>query len=234
MYYWYFRDLKNPRDNGFEFQGWEDVDGRRCLRVQFEAVPGAVIADAPVIRFWFDMERGCHPLRVEHLRGSSLEMCTLHVRLDRVSLPDGKQVWFPMYGETDYFLGRDGVSKIPLLHETNSVVKGSLRLNQGLTDKRFTVGWKGSKPSSAALERIRLDFKHAPIPPAPPEFSTDAASVRERLDKNLAAAEAQARQVEASSVMRETWSLTAILQIGFGLVGMGLIAGAGIFLWKRR
>ena len=40
FYWWFFGEPFRPETQAYEFQGWEEVAGHRCLRVEMNAIPG--------------------------------------------------------------------------------------------------------------------------------------------------------------------------------------------------
>jgi hypothetical protein len=239
LYLWYLQTMADPALFGYEFQGWETVDGHRCLRVQFNQVPREQVAtwpgDLPIVRFWIDMERGGHPLKVEFWNGTKLFMRSDKIKLARLSIADGKAVWFPIRGETNSFngpdkAGRDSYRDSPFFTETYAVVNRSVRINQGLTDDYFTVKRKDAMPDIGDLRRMQRELNSEPVA----RLRTDPRGVQERLDLKLAEAERQAKQLEASSAARAAWDWTLILQLVFGVVGISLVCGALLWRWRSR
>ena len=239
LYLWYFQTLVDPELFGYEFQGWERVDGHRCLRVEFNQVPRDQVAtwpgDLPIVRFWIDMERGGHPLKVEFWNGTKLFMRSDKIELARLSIADGKAIWFPIRGETNSFngpdkAGRDSYRDSPFFTETYAAVNGSVRINQGLTDDYFTVKRKDAMPDIGDLRRMQRELNSKPVV----RLRTDPRGVNERLDAKLKEAERQAKQLEASSAAREVWGWTPILQLALGVLGVLLVSGALLWRWRSR
>ncbi len=226
---WYFQALEDPAALHYEFQGWEEVDGHRCLRVQLDymQMPGPMLPERHVLRFWIDMERGGHPLKVEHWQGETLWYRTDDVRLDQVPTADRKTVWLPVKGRTQQFTDSD-LKQVdePVARETYSVAFGTARINAGLPDEVFSVNWKGGLPDSAELKRLRETPAPAP--------RNDPQGVQERLDATLAKADAQADRLEASSAARETWDAGSLWSIGLAAFGILLIGGIVVYRWRMR
>lgn len=228
LYTWYFNQLVDPQGYGYECQGWEEVDGQKCLRVQLNVVKQTSNPRKPTIRFWIDMDRGGHPLKVEDLSGSDVRMRTDRIELERQPLADGRSLWLPVRGVTETFQYSGGFHKTPLYRETYSVINDTIRINQGLADSLFTVAQTSKLPSTDYLRRLRKDFDRPPPPPP----RRDAAGVKERLDKTLAEADEQAKRIEASSTARAGWSTTLLVQAA--LVAIGVVALGCVAAWKWR
>ena len=105
LYLSYFRIGPGLAGEDFADEGWEDVAGHRCLRVQDQPVPGSgqegsAAAAMSLNRLWIDMERGGHPLRDEFWRGRDLWSRT-EIELEQFSGPNGgKRIWFPSRRES--------------------------------------------------------------------------------------------------------------------------------------
>ncbi len=228
---WFFNDLKNRRNN-YQFVGWETVDDRQCAHVVIDLTPRAPENRKLLFHFWIDMERGGHPLKIERYDGKDLTMRTHEIRLERTSPSQGAEVWLPISGVTESFGWGNDYYDEPIFRETIFVLRGSIRLNQDLPDRVFSVDWNNSTTRSPGLDSMRREFESLATRPPDPPRRTDPQAVREELDRRLAEADRQAEMVEASSTARTRWSWTTILQIGFGLLGVGLIVGA--LLWRRN
>lgn len=229
-YSWLFQTLKDPAARGYEFLGWEEVGGHRCLKFQFDEVWGLPnrMVDRPMIRFWIDMERGGHPLRIEFRRGEQVRMRTQDIELERVPGPDGRERWFPIRGITYLFpLPGPRYEARPVGYETYSVIQGTVRFNQGLPDAFFTLDWKGTVPENESLATRRKEFRKPPR-------RYDPQGIKRHLREALAEADQQSKHLEAPSVAREPWNWTVVGQAGFAALGVATLLGAGIWRWRRR
>ncbi len=226
LYYFQGRD---PAAMNYQFLGWEDVDGHRCLKIQMDEVKTINDRpDRPMFRFWIDMERGGHPLRVDSLRGDKLLGRTEKIRLAQFPTEDGKQqVWLPVYGEDLSFAGEVGEYRdSPSFRETYSLVDGTIQINRGLKDDQFSLDWKGGMPETEGLKKLKEEFGPTPL------YRNDAASVQERLEKKLAEADQQSARLDASAAGRSAWSSATVAQLSVAAVGVLLLVGAIIL--KRR
>jgi hypothetical protein len=229
-YSWFFRALKDPAARRYEFLGWENIGGHRCLIVQFDEVWGMPeqMVDRPTIRFWIDMERGGHPLQIEFRRGEKYKMRTAGIQLERLAGADGRERWFPVRGVTYVypFPGPNYVDR-PVAYETYMVLQGTVRFNQKLPDKFFSLDWKGSLPEDEKLAIRRKEFRKPPR-------RNDPDGIKQHLGRALADADEQSKQLEASSEARDPWSWTTVGQAGFAALGAFTILVVGIHRWKRR
>jgi len=232
LYLWYFQTLEDPEHYGYEFQGWEKVDGHVCAKVQLYRSPKDVALNSKnpsLVRFWVDLQRGGHPLKAEFSRGPTLRIRN-EIQLGRVRVSSEESIWFPIRGVTETF--DDGKLSF---RETYAVVDGSLRLNQGLDDSDFTVSIAQNKrlPDVGGLrqrqEQLEEQWEEAKRIPPP---RTDPEGVKERLDKQLAEAERQAKQLEASSAARQRWGTTSVAQISLVLFGAVLLIGSVYWKWS--
>ena len=241
----YFHSFAAPADEDFVDEGWEEVAGHRCLRVKINLFPSAGFketAGAKMMwnRLWIDMERGGHPLKVELWRGSDL-WGRQEIELAEVPGPGGRRIWFPARGTSESFVGRGreggslaSVSSGPLARETLSILTSSLRFNQNLPDKTFSVNYNGGLHDTPELKTQRLLFQSIKPPPQPkPEREpSDPESVQKRLDELLAQADKESERLDASSTVGTYRDWTLIGSIG--LTGAGLIAVVCGLYFRRR
>ena len=212
-------------DPSFQFKslGWGELKGHRCLKVQFQQ--GEDPAVAIVERFWIDMERRGNPLQYEIRFGPNLGMRTVDVELRQFSSPDGATHWLPVAGKRQTFGTRQGYSRSPIFEETYEVMSSSVMVNQGLQDRRFSIDWS-TKPTTEGLKRVRINSITHLRP------GSDPAGVTQHLDKLLANADLQAKELEASAPSRESWIGTHAYSLIFILASCALLATSAY--WKRR
>lgn len=234
LFYWYFGQLTDARSLEYEFQGWEEVDGRKCLRVKLGWSPREAGSPAvmPEYRFWIDVERGGHPVRVDRLIQPPHVAASTRIELQRFQLPNGKPVWFPVNAVSDVFLRSLGkYSPAPVIRETYSVVRSTLRFNKGLPDSMFSVRKDASISGSAGLP-LRKEFAEAALRP-PPRLPTDPESMRKILDAKLAEADRQSRMIAASSTARVASGWSGFAPLALVVAGLALVAVAAVLLWRR-
>ena len=230
LYRWFFRDLNDPLSRGYEYLGWETIDGHRCLKVQFDEVVGIPenMEDRPTIVFWIDLERGGHPLRVEFRRGGKVRMQVVDIQLARIPFGKGREAWLPVHGRHEDFLiiGPETPTRA-VGFETYTVVDGSIRINHNPGDEVFTIDWKGTATGDQSLARRQREFRKPPR-------RTDPEGIRCHLAKALAEADEDDRRLEASSPARETWTPTLVWQAVLTLTGVFALGAAGTWKWTHR
>jgi hypothetical protein len=237
LFLWYFQGLNNPLDTHYEFQGWEDVQGHRCLRVELDEARGDKTRGKSRFRFWIDLERGGHPLSVDWIRELSPGNAGVAFRCRDIQLAqfqDGSDAhfWLPVSCRAESFLGferKDGRGRFvimdrPDIVETYHVITGSVVLNHALKDSDFALLANARKHTE--LKNVRLDVKRSP------PFRSDPKAVQKRLDEALADAEGRAAALEASASERVSWDWSRVFSIGLPSAGLILLAVAGF--WKLR
>ncbi|MGC8638510.1 MAG: hypothetical protein ACP5XB_01385 [Isosphaeraceae bacterium] len=240
---WFFRGRGDPAEYEIQPQGWEEVEGRRCLKLQMPDLPRSQAhrwhGEPNFFRLWLDPDRGSYPLRWEDYSGRDvLDMRVEIQHLERVALPDGRSIWFPRegriwsYGGSDA-KGRPVVKKEPTFLETRTILINTVKFDQGLKDSYFSVKPHVSVASHEDLRKIQQELDR--IQPAKPKFvRTDPASVKQHLDKALAEADRQAQRLEASSAARAGAGWSEILPWGLGASGVLLFAVVAFRRWGGR
>jgi len=220
LWLWYFQHLEGPAGLHYEFQGWEEVDGHRCLRVQLDRRRGS---ERWKYRFWIDLERGGHPLRVDQVRDGEVWLRTDRIKLMLLPTDDGKELWLPVEGRTQQLVNTslEPVNR-PTMRDDCSIAYGTARINSGLGDAVFSIDWEGDLPTTPELSEFRKKADE------PFVFRSDPESVRKELDRMLTEADAQAERLEASSATRRPWRVSSLIQLGFAALGVLLLGGVAI------
>jgi hypothetical protein len=226
---WYVHDmLRDPAFYNFRFEKWEELDGQRCLVARVDWAGGSAKPDEQNFnRIWVDLGRGGHPIRLEYWSKGKLDAVTHNVRLAEFDSADGRRVWLPVSGDTD----TGDLSTGEILRDSTTIVRDTVRLNQGLKDERFRLDWKGPLSYAPAVERARKAYEAAARTPKSAGRRETLAETEARLDAQLVEAEAQTRMVEASSPARERFSGVQALQVGLLVLGVGLLV---YVFWARR
>jgi len=224
--------MGDPSALNYADLGWDFIDGHRCLKVRLDAGPGPPNKEKPHYLFWIDMERGCHPLRVEfYLQPPDLESRVHEIRLTGQHVPGGKTLCVPAVGTKETFSLVPGkYEKEPAFREKCSLVEGTLRVNSGFPDSIFSLRRKDEHKQSNLL--LVKQFEHLYENSPPPERS-DPESVEKRLKEQLIQADQDAKMVEATSPARETWNSTLIFQVLLFSVGVILITWTLVLLRRR-
>lgn len=226
LYLWRFKSLKNLDDRGYEFQGWEDVGGHRCLKIQIgrfrkgaedaSKSPGRSGLTTETV-YWIDLARGGHPLKVERSSEGELISRVDEIRLEQLPAAGGKSVWLPVHGEIATFhWARDDFHDAPVLLETLDVIPGSARLNDRLADAVFTVKGGRGAFEDARLRRARQEFDTTQPPPRADPDEADASEER----------------LEATSAAREAAFWTPVTQLALAFSGVGVLVAALVL--RRR
>ncbi len=234
---WYWRERGDLNTRHYTFQGWEDLGGRDCLRFQIDISPNSSEHDQNFRRLWVDIERNAHVIKSETYQSGKL-ITRIENTLAEYPSQGGKSTWFPAKSVTRWYIWENKIYDDPVSERTIDIVHGSVRTNIDLPDAVFTVRRATALPTVgelAALEatsasgNLRKEFE---AQPAKEPFRTDPASIRQRIDKNLAEADKQSKELEASSPARSTWTVTTGLQLACIVLGVGLLAG--VFYWKWK
>jgi len=241
----YWRGLKYSVSSvGFEYEGWEEIAGTSALRFVINHTSQSKHRNGFWSRYWIDLSRGGHVLKCESYVGSNLRTRLHDVVLASISPAKGKQVWLPIHGEFETFLRakRDNDKRTvltysvePVFRETYKVVPGSIVINRGLKDDVFTSVWKGKKTVPSALVTVRNEFSRAAQKTKPPPMRPmrkDPAGAQHYLEKQLAEADHQAKQLDASPPGRRGWESSTLIQGGLAALGVGVLIAA--FITRRR
>lgn len=229
----YWRRLSySTKDIEIESNAWDEIDGNKVLLLTVNEFPHSHLPEKKWSKYWIDLKRGGNVVKYEFYAGPNLRYRDYNILIRSVELPNGQRIWFPVHGEHESFYLRRHYSTVPVCHETYDVVRGSLVLNNGLTDERFSVRWDGHRPVTTGLKEARREFEAVPPKPAPPQLRTDPAGVEEDLKRRLAEADRQARQLDASPPSRRGWDMGIIAQSTLASLGVGTLIVA--FLLRRR
>lgn len=232
LFLWFFDFLGDPSQDGrYVIQGWEEVDGRLCLRVQFDRTPNA---DLPAelrqtIRFWLDMERMGHPLKVEYYKGQNLSGRTDQIELSKVATEDGREVWLPRKGRDSGFEWNGEFHAKPVIIQDVGIVAGSAIINKGLPDGFFSIERKGGLPDNAELARLRKAVGK-PSPSPRPRITPE--SIQAQLDQKLAEADRQSKMLDASPSGQHLWDWSIVAQFGLILGGVLLLGSVAFWRWR--
>ena len=154
-------------------------------------------------------------------------MRVARIELQRVADGDVER-WFPVSGVMYQYPSPNNVSKGPPdLYEAYQVLHGTVRFNRKLPDAFFSLDWKGSIPETEQLATRRKEFRK-------PLRRYDPEGIRQHLAEELAEADKQSRQLEASSPAREPWNWTMLGQACLATVGMVILLSAGVRRWGSR
>ncbi|MFO0907225.1 MAG: hypothetical protein U0794_02490 [Isosphaeraceae bacterium] len=222
--------IRSPEELDYEFHGWEDVDNRRVLVVSLDKSPRRLNPGTTRRKFWIDVERGGHPLRVDVIdpRGAVVERFD-QIRLKEFEVGPNQNIWMPVSGQVAGFAWNAKTYDSPVVTTTCSLVMGSLKANQKLGDRVFSASSPTRLPQTPALKRLQGRLHQQARTERP---KTDPASVAADLDRRLTEANRQSDELMASAPSRGWDRPTLLLQTGAGALGLTCLALA--ILWSRR
>ena len=126
---------------GLEYSNvaWEDVDGFRCLAFDLGRRYGE---DPPslVERYWVDLAHNALVRQLERTSAGFVASRLGGIKIAEVRTLDGKAVWLPVGGKIQWYEA-DKSPRTVYLEGSFDILDGSLRINQGLKDERFTLDY---------------------------------------------------------------------------------------------
>lgn len=219
----YLMAFRTTKDFDYEFEGWEQIDGHTCLRVLVDRNPG-VTTTKPIRRYWFDVKRTMQPIRVHVLYDKKMSKSVENVVLTEVR-SGSDAVWMPVSAEIKEFTWMGEYHDSPVIEETNYVVNGSLRVNQGLRDEIFDLERSQALgPNAVSPSRKQVDSR----------VRTDPAGVKEELDRRLAAANEQATMLDASKDAAAENAIATYAPYVLGCAGVVVLVSIGIIRMRRQ
>ncbi len=241
---WYFPTLGEPGEHDFKVLGWEEVGGRRCLKVSFLKQPKALLKNwvggLPYYRMWVDLQRDGYPIRYESLRGEKIEARGEITRMEQLELPNKKPIWMPVQGISWGFHGKGAPGRLTIKDSPTSIDKhtiliNTVKFNQGLSDAFFSVRKHSLVASEEDLRKLQREMES--------DFQVDLKARRraaasddpsKRLDDALVKAEEQSKMLEASSAARAGagWGEFAVWSMG--ILGVVLVSLGGLIFWRSR
>ncbi|MGC8639382.1 MAG: hypothetical protein ACP5XB_05830 [Isosphaeraceae bacterium] len=222
----------NPAQWGYKCHGWETVDSHRCLVVQLNLAPSPDPSTTHYTKYWVDMERGGHPLRVEDYRDGRLASRVDHVLLAQFDAPDKSKVWLPTHAESGGFDWNGTFYTYPLMNEKIALIGSSVLVNPKLEDSCFSLEGKGCLPVAEQGPNPLAESYAKQPKEKPAKVRTDPAGVKENVDRLIEKADAQARTVDASPVSAEDWDWSLAARVALVLAGLAALGGA--ILYKRK
>jgi hypothetical protein len=237
--------LRAAEEHDVKVMQWEDIDGRRCLKISMLRQPKRLlvgwVGGLPYVRLWIDPQRDGYPLRYEYYRGDDLEFRCDITRMDHLKLPDGKFIWVPAKGRTSVFVrktGRGGPDHTtePTYTATHTILVDTVKFNQRLNDSFFSVNKHALVASDEDFRKLQraLETEVATAASKVKSIPNDRESRRKRLDDALVEADRQSQRLEASSATRSGTGWLEILTGSMGVLGVGLLVGVVFWYWKNR
>lgn len=240
---WLFSTLKTPREHRADHQGWDDVEGQRCVKIRMLRYPEARLkswkGDLPYVTIWFDLARDGYPLRIEEYASNNLMNRIEVTQLERMDLPGGKRIWFPVQGKAWGFWGnftKDRsmqYTKEPQSIETYKVLLETVQFNRNLDDAFFSAKKHATAADDEGLRRLQRRLPTRPRARSA-DLPGDPESRRKRLDQAIEEADRQAARLDASAAAQSGLDPSLVLSAGFGFAGAVGIVLAGFLYWRRR
>jgi hypothetical protein len=167
----------------------------------------------------------------QHQEGKLIARCD-EIKLAAFPLPNGAKYWLPTHGVYRSYLGQPGADKKPVVsdqasfEETCNIFDGTVKFNQGLSDKPFTTESLGTDGPDK-LRAARSEFEKLK------RQSRTPAAQEQQIQTTITEAEQQRHYLEAFA---PSGALTSSTALGSGLLvafGVGAI-GAAWFLRRRN
>lgn len=218
LYLWFLQPKHLAQwEGGYQFLGWESVDGHECAVVLYGALESAATGTPSFgTKLWVDMERGGNPLKVELWDHMGRRLLCTGIELGQVADPSGRQFWLPMRGHAIGFpIHKGKYLDHPGGIETYHVIDNSYRLNQGLSDGDFTIERAARRGDSKVMQVAEQTYRKS-LP------RNDPKGIQERLARQLAEADAEAGEVRAPHSSGSPWE-TVALQVPLFLLGVSIV-----------
>jgi hypothetical protein len=103
-----FGDLKSWH---YVFEGWEEVDGRNCLRFQIDSRRNAIQHNLDYQRFWVDVHRNAQVVRRQQYTRGKLT-CSVDVNLVEVPVKNARSIWIPSRSQTLWYVWNNETSPV--------------------------------------------------------------------------------------------------------------------------
>jgi hypothetical protein len=205
-------------DNTCNVIGWESIDNAKCLHVEFSQ--GSVVD-----KYWLDVSRGGNALKYELNVNGITRYVVNNVVLEQVDFPGNDAVWLPIQCTVSTHLNRDlSYSPTPIYNEVYKVLDGSILLNKGLPDSRFTIDWNSTRKPRLVSGASKKSLKRGNSP-------IDIKSIDNDLNSKLSIANEQSEQLSTKD--SSSTSLTTLLQVT-GIALGTIFLGAAVFLkWRN-
>jgi hypothetical protein len=215
--------LETESAEQYRFAGWRDVEGHKCAVLEFYVIDPKTGNRATAETYYVDLGRGGHPLKLERYVRGSLAAEVVDIKLAYLKAEDGESVWFPISGHLlSHGSGLFEFARAPTGEQTFQVLRGSVAINQGFNDNRFTLDYGLGPKDKPNLKPLQ--------PVAKRSRSESSESL---LAKAFAKAEAVSPELVAETPSQRGW-LTHQYLPSLGLFSFGLVVVFLGILLKRR
>jgi hypothetical protein len=153
-------------------------------------------------RYWIDLRRGGQTVRYEDYAAGNVLVSRVDITLRSFQVGD-QEVWMPVLGVAEGHAaldkeGRPLFPKEPTSIERIYINAGTLEFNKRPGPETFIISYKSGTPISDRLRKLEYEFGQQKVPPRISKATAEAV-----LREQLANAEAQRNELEASSPERE-------------------------------
>lgn len=223
----YFYQIGATSEVRYSFEGWEQVGGHECISFTILPYNTSTIA----VRYWVDLRRGGHALRIESRHDQKPTDSIADVELKRFRASDGENVWLPIRAVRREYTWNGEWYKDPMLVTDYHVLESSLNINKGLRDSDFDLKQRMLKRNPRGISREWLELaERGPKP----KLRTDPEGVKSHLDTLLAEADRQSRIMDASASAKEEESWVGLVQIAIMVIVLSALLMAGIWRFRAR
>jgi hypothetical protein len=206
-------------DYDYEFNGWQTEGGHRCAVFTISLTNPATKKPGWATKCWVDLERGGHMLRSENYGDGNLSSRTTGIRLAQFEAEDKQVVWFPVAGRHETFQLGFEYSRRPVFDQTYEVLRGTLRINQGLKDERFSLDYG-------------LNLHERPTAKRNTPRKTRGQDAAAQVAKAFEDAEKRGPELRASAPSQTPWYARNAAPLIVSAMGLGVFVLAGYL--KRR
>ncbi len=215
-------------DKRLEIQRAETIGGHRCqvLDLIQGSDPAKDHQYTITWRFWIDLERGGHPIRIEKTYPGR-EMISRLVVDDVEQFDVGeRKIWLPTKATFEGFAWGGPNRKIvrksfPTSRERIFLIRDSIRFPKEIPDSRFKVNFTSGTLISDNLKKTQVEFsKQKPVVAKEGKRPTRD-ETEQQLQEQLRLAEEQKKELRASSLEREG---------DFPLGAVALVVGSAVVL----
>jgi hypothetical protein len=195
--------------------GWEDIDGHRCLVIDFPRMDDKKERRVWGERYWVDVARGGCVLKYEWDEEGAVTARLTEVMLSQELARDGELVWIPIAGRLLFYrAGFRAMSKAQS-EQTYNVLHGTLKINTGLSDQRFDLNYgvdDRTRASAAVVNKTKVPKRR--------DLPADSESSLKRAVKD---SDDPSKRLVATPASAESW-------ISRNLMSALLLAGGGVVL----
>jgi hypothetical protein len=199
----------------------DQSDGRplEVLKVAFKGVPDSLFS-----RYWIDLRRSGHVVRVESYSGKVMSG-RLDIKLASFKA-GGAEVWMPVSGDSVGYAAlvdrKPVITKEPTSLNTIYVVGGTMEFNKQPGPDVFTIKYKPGTPISDNLRKLEYEYGQQQIGLSPTKAETE-----KMLNEQIAKAEEQKAELVVASTS-EGFAWSPFFAWGFGAAAVIALIALGM------